>query len=76
MPGTYFLDLYFGSEYGDLDVILEAASFDVDAADVFGTGQLPPANAGPICWPARYEFSRYAEPSLVPAQIETGVSGE
>ena len=67
MPGTYFLDLYFGSEYGDLDVIQEAASFEVVAADRFGTGQLAPASAGPICWPARYEFSRDTEPSLVPA---------
>jgi lipopolysaccharide transport system ATP-binding protein len=66
MPGTYFIDLYLGSDYGDLDVIQEAASFDVEAADVFGTGQLPPASAVPIYWPARYEFSGDPEPSLVP----------
>jgi len=68
MPGTYFIDLYFGNEYEDLDVIQEAASFDVEASDFFGTGQLAPPSAGPICWPAHYEFSRYAEPSLVPTE--------
>jgi lipopolysaccharide transport system ATP-binding protein len=76
MPGTYFIDLYFGSEYGDLDVIQEAVSFDVEVADIFGTGQLAPASAGPICWPARYEFSACAEPFLARQQIKIGMSGE
>ncbi len=57
MPGRYFIDLYLGDEYRDFDVIREAASFDVEAADVFGTGQLPPSSGGPICWGARYMFS-------------------
>lgn len=56
MPGTYFIDLYFGDEYRDLDVVREALSFDVEAADVFGTGRLCPAGGGPICWGGRYEY--------------------
>jgi lipopolysaccharide transport system ATP-binding protein len=56
MPGTYFIDLHFGDEYRDLDVVREAMSFDVEAADIFGTGQLCPPAGGPICWGARYEY--------------------
>ena len=51
-----FLDLHFGDEYRDIDVVREALSFDVEAADVFGTGQLCPPNGGPICWGARYAY--------------------
>lgn len=57
MPGSYFLDLSFGSELiYDLDEVREALSFDVTPADVFGSGKLPPAIAGPIFWPARFEL--------------------
>jgi len=56
MPGTYFVDLYFGEEYRDLEVVREALSFHVEPADVFGTGQLCPPQAGPICWGARFEY--------------------
>ena len=68
MPGTYFLDLYFGNEYRDLDVVREALSFDIEAADVFGTGQLSPMQAGPICWGARYEYGgdEYSDKAGVP----------
>ncbi len=50
MPGAYFIDLYFANEYRDLDVVKEALRFHVEAADVFGTGQLCPAAVGPVCW--------------------------
>ncbi len=56
MPGTYPLDLYFGSRTEDFDVVYNAAELTVLAADVFGTGKLPPASAGPICWPATWEI--------------------
>ena len=56
MPGRYYVDLYFGDEYRDYDVIREATYFDVEASDVFGTGQLCPAGGGPICWGGRYEY--------------------
>src|SRR2546426_8272601 len=39
------------------DIVHEAISFDVLAADVFGTGQLPPPAAGPIYWPARWTLA-------------------
>ena len=56
MPGVYPLDLFFGSRDHDFDVIHNAAELTVVPADVFGTGKLPPPNAGPICWPARWEI--------------------
>ena len=56
MPGTYFVDLWLGDEFTDYDVVHEAASFDVQPADVFGSGKLPPAFAGPIAWPARFDL--------------------
>jgi len=54
MPGTYFLDLYLGDARGDHDTITDAVSFDVLPADLFGTGQLPPASAGPMIHPATW----------------------
>jgi lipopolysaccharide transport system ATP-binding protein len=54
MPGLYFLDLYFGDQHQDYDIIHEAISIEVLPADVFGTGQLPPSAAGPIFWAAKW----------------------
>jgi lipopolysaccharide transport system ATP-binding protein len=56
MPGNYIVDLYFGDDRVDLDVVHGAISFDVTPADVFGTGRLPPASAGPIFWPASWSL--------------------
>jgi lipopolysaccharide transport system ATP-binding protein len=57
MPGRYYLDLSFGSELiYDVDEIHEAISFDVIPADVFGSGRLPPAAAGPVFWPAKFKL--------------------
>jgi lipopolysaccharide transport system ATP-binding protein len=56
MPGRYSIDLYFGTMGDDLDIIHDAISFDVVPADVFGTGKLPPANTGSLCWPARWSI--------------------
>jgi lipopolysaccharide transport system ATP-binding protein len=53
-PGTYAVDLYFGDRYQDVDVIYDAATFEVIAADVFGSGKLPGAECGPILWPATW----------------------
>jgi lipopolysaccharide transport system ATP-binding protein len=58
MPGTYYLDLYFGDDHRDIDVILEAASFDVQTADVFRSGKIPPESAGPIFVPATFSIAR------------------
>jgi lipopolysaccharide transport system ATP-binding protein len=54
MPGTYFLDLYFGDQQREFDVIHEAISLEVVAADVFGTSKLPSASGGPIYWHANW----------------------
>jgi len=54
MPGGYLLDLYFGNENEDLDVVHEAIGFEVMPADNFGSGKLPPKAAGPILWPATW----------------------
>jgi lipopolysaccharide transport system ATP-binding protein len=54
MPGKYNLDLFFGDPIADLDVVTDAISFEVVAVDVFGTGKLPPASAGPVFVPARW----------------------
>jgi len=56
MPGVYPLDLYFGDRLNDFDTVHNAAELTVVPADVFGTGRLPPPNAGPVCWPATWEI--------------------
>jgi lipopolysaccharide transport system ATP-binding protein len=54
MPDTYSIDLYFGDGYTDHDVIYDAATFEVVAADVFGSGKLPGPETGSMCWPATW----------------------
>jgi homopolymeric O-antigen transport system ATP-binding protein len=67
MPGTYLIDLYFGNESRDLDVIQDAIAFEVLPTDVFGSGRLPPRGSGPIVWPASWELhsgpKTHAEPN-------------
>lgn len=59
MPGTYYIDLSFGSELiYDLDLVHEAISFDVTPTDVFRSGKLPPPISGPIFWPAKFQLLR------------------
>jgi hypothetical protein len=58
-PGTYLLDLYFG-EFADLtrdlDIVMDAISFEVFAADLYGTGLLPAQYAGPVFCDATWEM--------------------
>lgn len=56
MPGTYSLDLYFGTHGRNLDIIFDAIQFEVVPADVFGTGKLPPSAAGSIFWSATWKY--------------------
>jgi len=60
MPGSYYLDLHFGDDQRDIDidVVLEAASFDIRASDVYGSGKIPPEAAGPIFVPATFSIAR------------------
>ena len=68
MPDTYSIDVYFGDGYHDVDVVYDAIAFEVVAADVFGTGKLPPSECGPIYWPATWTHSPNAGPA--PAKAE------
>jgi len=61
MPGIYQLDLYLGDEFTDYDWIYEAISFEVLAADILGSGRLPPASDGPVFWHARWSFADATE---------------
>ncbi len=57
MPGTYLLDLHFGNESRDLDVVYEAIFFEVVPGDIFASNRLPPRASGPIFWPtATWDF--------------------
>jgi lipopolysaccharide transport system ATP-binding protein len=55
MPGTYSLDLHFGSRRMVIDTIHDACRFEVHPADVFGTGRIPQSSAGSIYWPFSWE---------------------
>jgi homopolymeric O-antigen transport system ATP-binding protein len=57
LPGRYSLDIYLGDGIQDVDVISDAISVEVLSADVFGTGQLPPAGAGLVFWPASFALT-------------------
>jgi lipopolysaccharide transport system ATP-binding protein len=57
LPGRYSLDLYLNDGAQDVDVIYDAISLEVTPADVFGTGQLPPAGTGFIYWPASFALT-------------------
>ena len=56
MPGNYTIDLYLGDANGDFDVIYEATSFEVLAADVTGSGRLPPSTLGPLYCDANWHL--------------------
>jgi lipopolysaccharide transport system ATP-binding protein len=56
LEGTYSVDLFFGEEYANLDIIYDAISFEVLPADVFNSGQVPHSSEGTIFWPAEFEI--------------------
>jgi hypothetical protein len=56
MPGTYSIDLYLGEAAEDFDIVFEAISFEVVAADLNGTGRLPHSSLGPIFCSARFQL--------------------
>jgi lipopolysaccharide transport system ATP-binding protein len=68
MPNTYSIDLFFGDMYQDHDVVYDAITFEVVAADVFGHGKLPGAECGPIYWPATWTHV----PVELPAPVTSG----
>ena len=56
MPGTYLVDLAFGNETRDFDMVTSAIAFEVVPGDVFGSGDLPSKAAGSIFWQASWDF--------------------
>jgi lipopolysaccharide transport system ATP-binding protein len=70
MPDTYSIDLYFGDGYHDRDVVYDAATFEVVAADVFGSGRLPGAECGSFYWPATWTYRPADEAVLKPGATD------
>ena len=66
MAGKYVIDLYLGDEIQSLDAVFDAVTFDVEPADVFGSGKLPPMATGPIFWPARWSLNRGDGSAIMP----------
>lgn len=57
LPGRYTIDLYFGDGSHDVDTVFDAISVEVQPADVFGTGQLPPSGSGVFYWQASFHLT-------------------
>jgi lipopolysaccharide transport system ATP-binding protein len=58
-PGRYLLSFNCSTVYtpGDLDYLEDPVAIDVDGADYFGTGRLPPPQNGPFLVKGSWEFS-------------------
>jgi lipopolysaccharide transport system ATP-binding protein len=54
MPGSYSLDLFLGTRGHNFDVVLDACRFEVLPTDHFGSGRLPPRQAGDVYCPATW----------------------
>lgn len=48
VPGIYKIDLYFGDEYRDIDIVTDAIDFEIESTDFYGTGKTAPSGAGPV----------------------------
>jgi lipopolysaccharide transport system ATP-binding protein len=57
VPGSYLVDLWLGDSICDLDHIAEAMPIEILPRDLFGSGKLPPAGAGPVYWPATFSIN-------------------
>ena len=65
LPGTYSLDLFLGDGPQDVDVVFDAISFEVQPANLFGSGQLPQPGTCLIYWPARFALATGAADEVV-----------
>ena len=65
VPGAYSVDVYFGDSFTSLDIVRNAAAFEIRSSDVYGTGRLPPPGCGPLLWRARWTWERSEGPSDV-----------
>jgi hypothetical protein len=65
LPERNSFDMYLGDTSGAhdvFDVVLRRIFFEVQAADVFGTGQLPAPQSSPMYWPARLAVHKRHHP--------------
>jgi lipopolysaccharide transport system ATP-binding protein len=58
IPGSYVLSFHCSTLYSDrsLDSLLRALTINLEGADFYGTGRLPPASNGPFLVRADWEF--------------------
>ena len=72
MPGRYVVDLWFEdfAMQASLDMIADAASFQVVAADLLGTGRLPPVTEGPLFQRAHWKLLRCSDDRLPSYAVE------
>jgi lipopolysaccharide transport system ATP-binding protein len=70
MPGTYSIDLFFGSHRMIFDTVHDACRFEVHAADVFGTGRIPLGAAGSVFTPFAWEVSTEESTAVETAAVQ------
>ena len=56
LPGVYDVDIYFGDQFNDYDIIDNAINLEVAESDYFGTGKMPPKGFGAIAQNAKWSF--------------------
>ena len=61
LPGRYFFTLIIASGSDDLDRIDRALEFDVELADVFGTGHAPSARHGVFYQESLWSYENHEE---------------
>ena len=56
LPGTFSVDLWLGDGHSDVDCLLGFVTFDLEIADVYGTGRPPPPRMGVVFLDADWNF--------------------
>lgn len=64
VPGRYFVTFVLGDQGGDYHVVRDRVVFEIVPKDIWGTGQIPPPNAGAVWWPT--VFALMADPPVYP----------
>ena len=62
LPGTYSVDLWLGDGHADVDCLLGFVTFDLETADVYGTGRPPQLKLGLIYLDADWNFDASGAP--------------
>jgi lipopolysaccharide transport system ATP-binding protein len=58
LPGRYSMSICLGTAYDwSLDLIVNAACFDVHASDYFGTGRMPPQELGAVLVKSQWQIT-------------------